>query len=288
MGRQYSYPILIAFTVVVFIIGILYFSWWEGSTAGVAVLLLGTLALRFAEKSESAVQIEMTAGASKVSFDPHQISPSQLAELVKALSPDKTFDDSDWIGRSIQSLKQGFIAIDAPDEMRVGATENVDVSIGTGHKKELLEELKKRSVHVEDIQTHTFMRVDLHGDAFGITSMDDDRNKVIAGDNATHWKFAVQPLRSGTHNLEVHAVARFYLPDTRGQEAYELPVVTRAVLIKVNPLYSFRTYVLNRDKSLIYLLVLLPIAGFVSQLDSVKAILTSAATAVNTFLKIHF
>jgi hypothetical protein len=200
----------------------------------------------------------------------------------------KVTDFSDWVRTSIESLKPGFMAIDAPDEMRVGVTESVTVSIGTGHQKAFIEELKKCSVHVEVIQTNTFMSVELRGDAFNISSFG-DRNKLVTGDKPTLWKFAVEPQRRGTHNLEVHAMARFYVPNTSGQETYDLPVVTRAVVIRVNPLYSLRSYVINREKRVTWLIVviLIGLIGAVSQLDSVKAILNSGATAVITFLKAH-
>jgi hypothetical protein len=37
--------------------------------------------------SQPPVQIELTAGSSKVSFDPRQIEPGDLAALVEALRP---------------------------------------------------------------------------------------------------------------------------------------------------------------------------------------------------------
>jgi hypothetical protein len=55
--------------------------------AGVVPAVLEVIKSVLSRPSQPPVQIELTAGSAKVSFDPRQIKPADLAALVEALRP---------------------------------------------------------------------------------------------------------------------------------------------------------------------------------------------------------
>ena len=55
--------------------------------AGMVPAIFEVLKAIVSRPSQPPVQIELTAGSSKVSFDPRQIKPADLAALVEALRP---------------------------------------------------------------------------------------------------------------------------------------------------------------------------------------------------------
>ena len=55
--------------------------------AGMVPAIFDVLKAIISRPSQPPVQIELTAGSSKVSFDPRQIKPADLAALVEALKP---------------------------------------------------------------------------------------------------------------------------------------------------------------------------------------------------------
>jgi hypothetical protein len=199
------------------------------------------------------------------------------AKLILPGQPAQTgggeLDAAEWVADQIRRLKTGRMEIDAPTESRVGRQEKVVVAIAKAeHDKIIAAVAEGRQLQVSAIKVNTFMRVELHGDAFDITPPP-RVDKVVPDDQAATWEFAIVPKISGVQTLTIHAVVRLRMPDGGAPEYYEMPPVERQVLVRVDRMQMFRRFFARPFVKFATIVWggIVAIGGFVFGLDPVKA-----------------
>lgn len=149
---------------------------------------------------------------------------------------------ADWVAEQIRLLKTGRMEIDAPKKGRVGREERVTVAIAkVEHDRIIASVAEARQLQAYAIKVNTFMRVELHGDAFEIKAPS-IVDKLIADDQPALWEFRIVPKESGPQTLMVHAIVRIRLQGG-GEEYYELEPQRRQIVVSVGPIQAVKRFV---------------------------------------------
>jgi hypothetical protein len=128
----------------------------------------------------------------------HDLGPNNI--LAKILKPTETIK---MLGQELSSLPTGDIVLDAPKEMRVGDTRQIDANVGINVPKDILE--KKVSATTQQIkgqaQLSSVMIASLTGDSFDIKRITSEEQTIAEG-FPTVWSWNITAKEEGNQELE--------------------------------------------------------------------------------------
>jgi hypothetical protein len=138
-------------------------------------------------------------------------------------------------------VTNGRVAFNAPDVMRQGRLERVDVAVGRheGLDATLLEMLRgPGKPRIETIETSPFMSVELKGRGFEVTPVQATGTEQLVHSTAL-WEFDVLPVLSGSQTLQLCVAMRIPIQD-QPVDRVSIPVLERQIQVAVAPLYISR------------------------------------------------
>jgi hypothetical protein len=186
-----------------------------------------------------------------------------------------------WIETEIKRLPLGHMAVNVADRMRAHRRERLTVAIGKAEKEQVIAAVGEAhgEILTDEVKVGSLMRVEVTGEAFDI-ERPERVDKVVVEGEATVWDYCVTPKRPGIHALTIRGIVRIRLASGE-QEYYELPVVERAVQVRVNAAHTLRQLAGLIFSKLFAALVFawglaFWVIDYVLKLDAVKAWISSA------------
>lgn len=171
--------------------------------------------------------------------------------------------NKDWslkINKEIIKLTFGQVLFNIPKLMKTGKKERIEVRISKDLNTDITKKLKgKGTPEIEISKVGEFMKVRLSGDHFKINELNEEE-QIVAEDTYTEWAWDVVPLKSKIQVLHFHVTIRLKIEGT--EEKRDYPVIDKEVYVKVSPVYSTKTFVVNNWKWILTAL-LLPLAGWI-------------------------
>jgi hypothetical protein len=177
-----------------------------------------------------------------------QIGPRRSAPRISvtpfrpSTPPVPPADAAAIVRSQIDQLLPGLVVFNPPTKMVVGIQEKVTVRIARGLAESTIKQrLEGRGVpQIVQVKVGTFMRVRLFGDGFNVSTHSDEA-QAIADNDLAEWLYDVLPIESGKKTLTLQIAVRFKLGSS--EEITNLPVLTRAIEVQVNPWWSTKTFV---------------------------------------------
>lgn len=145
------------------------------------------------------------------------------------------------------AVRDGLLVFNPPNEMRQGIPDRVEVGVvrSTALRDVLVDRLRGHGApQVQEIETSSFMTVELRGDAFKITSYSSPEQVVAP---AARWEFDVLPVKAGAQTLLLCVCLRLATPKLErfGEARKSVPVAEKTIRVRVNVPYSTRRFVAN-------------------------------------------
>jgi hypothetical protein len=140
-----------------------------------------------------------------------------------------------------RTLRQGILSFAAPDVMRQGRRERVEVGIARVEESAADLESGFRTKHQrvsESVQTADFMTVDLVGDAFLIISLSPTTQPVAP---TAHWEFEVTPVRTGAQTLTLKGTSLVTIGGI--ERTIAVPSFDREITVDVDVVYGLRRFI---------------------------------------------
>jgi hypothetical protein len=137
----------------------------------------------------------------------------------------------------VSSKMAGRLLFNPPEKMRQGEHEAVTVRISGNQESDLTSRLEHGpKPTIEQIAVMPYMTVRLSGEAFKIKALMPE-NQFVSEKGFTEWRFDVQAIDSGIHNLDLEVGVRVKLKS--GTEEYSFyPTYERTVTVEVDRGYS--------------------------------------------------
>jgi hypothetical protein len=161
---------------------------------------------------------------------------------------------ADWVRRALkEAVQRGLLVFNPPDEMKHGRKERVEVGIA---RSAALREALTAGLHghgepqFEEIDTSSFMGVELIGDSFEITPL---RLPEQIVEPLARWEFDVLPKQAGLQDLILSVYLRVVLAkrtEINGQ-GLTVRVLERKIRIRVSVRYSTRRFLVSNWQWLI-------------------------------------
>lgn len=159
-------------------------------------------------------------------------------------------DPSTVLEAEMKKLVPGQVLFNAPEEMKVGVKERIEVRIAKNFPGDLTKGLKGRGIPVfEEIRVNTLMKVRLRGENFHIEILSHEE-QLVADAEFTQWDYDVTPLKSGTQELLLTVTVRIKVPDY-GEEKRDYPVYDKQIKVEANRLFSLVNFIKNNWKWLV-------------------------------------
>lgn len=113
------------------------------------------------------------------------------------------------------------------------------------HTEEEFEDLlegfsEDEKLDLENIPVSDRMKVELGGEPFHITSLQDPNEQMVFDEEYAEWDFEVSTKEVGTHTL--YLIITAFLSDGDMNEPKPLPFLSKEIIVKVNPLYSTKIF----------------------------------------------
>ena len=152
-----------------------------------------------------------------------------------------------------------------PQEMKVGDKVRVVLRVlpmqegvdETTVEATLTAGLEGESVpEIEPILVGILMDASLHGDAFSISPLNRDP-QLVATDAPTEWAWDITAVKSGLQELDLVVNVRV-LVARAGVRGRDLPVITKTVYVRVNPIYTTGVFVGKYWYIILALLISIP------------------------------
>ena len=167
---------------------------------------------------------------------------------------------SEALQKALDGLQVGQVVYNPPDTMRVGVKERVETRISIDKDADLIISLKGRGdPKSEEMIINELMKVRLSGDDFSIIPLNEEE-QIIAAKGFTEWAWNVTPTRSGEKTLHLHITLRLKMDHT--EEKKDHPVLDREIVVKVNLVYSIKSFILKYWKWIVTALIL-PLIGWI-------------------------
>lgn len=177
-----------------------------------------------------------------------------------------TIEKPEWyeiLQEELCRLPMGKIVFNPPDVMKLGIKDRIEARITRDIHKDLLVSLKGRGVpQSEQLKISELMKVRLSGNDFNIISLNEEE-QIIEKTGFTEWAWDITPKDSGKKVLHLHVTLRIRLPF--GEERKDHPVLDREIVVKVNPVYSVKVFLVSHWKWIVTALML-PLIGLVWKL----------------------
>jgi len=172
------------------------------------------------------------------------------------------FDDKpewyDVLQEELSRFPMGKIVFNPPSVMKLGVKDRIEARITRDIKKNLLESLKGRGIpQSEQLKISELMKVRLSGHDFNIIKLNEEE-QIIDKTDFTEWAWDVIPKKSGKKTLHLHVTLRIRLPF--GEERKDHPVFDKEIVVKVNPTYSVKIFIVSYWKWIVTALIL-PLIG---------------------------
>jgi hypothetical protein len=157
-------------------------------------------------------------------------------------------DDEAILDRQLKKLRDGQLALQAPDQMQQGQTQTVTARIAfedIGAK--ITSGLTGPAPTVEPAKVGSLMKVKLvpeQQDAFQITPQSSEE-QVIKGKPYAEWVWAVTALKSGPQKLTLFATVNLKL-EGRGEKSYEVTPIKKDIVVQVS--YTYVVLSVLKDK----------------------------------------
>lgn len=170
-------------------------------------------------------------------------------------------DLSEIVENELKKLSPGRFLFNVPQEMKVGVKERVEARIAKNFTEDLSIGLRGHGVPlIEEIKVNTLMGVRLNGRNFDIKALSHEE-QIVTGEGFTQWDWDVVPLKSGDQLLSLVVTVRIKIPDY-GEERKDYPVFDRQIKVKVNPVYTIKTFIESYWQWII-VTILIPLIGWV-------------------------
>lgn len=153
-------------------------------------------------------------------------------------------DAASVVREQLNKLTEGALLFDAPEEMTVGESARVQLSLadqaaviaaGQTITEALIEGLEiSGTPTVEPIKIGTLMKARLSGDGFDIKLLSSSEEQPVGGSDATVWAWSVVPKRAGDHKLSLLVTVRIQVPGI-ADETKDYPVKDKRIRVRVNP-----------------------------------------------------
>jgi hypothetical protein len=175
-------------------------------------------------------------------------------------------DQPEWhelLKEELRRLPFGKIIFNPPDVMKVGVKNRIETRITRDADINLLTSLKGHGIpKIEELRISELMKVRLSGSDFNIIHHNEEE-QVIEEAGFTEWAWDATPRRSGKKALHLHVTLRIRLP--YGVEKKDHPVLDRDIVVKVNPAYTVKIFIVSYWKWIVTALIL-PLIGLVWKL----------------------
>lgn len=242
--------------------------WWVvGGTAiiAIAVVLIWVWRIRYrwryrvrhqySQKMSSAgrdifINKKMDSNNTRIIFDKDQ----------DIWHPDDKPEWYDVLQEELSRFPMGKIVFNPPSVMKLGVKDRIEARITRDIKENLLESLKGRGIpQSEQIKISELMKVRLSGSGhdFNIIKLNEEE-QIIDKTGFTEWAWDVTPKKSGKKTLHLHVTLRIRLPF--GEERKDHPVLDKEIVVKVNPTYSVKIFIVLYWKWIVTALIL-PLIG---------------------------
>jgi len=202
---------------------------------------------------------------------------NQLPSPVATASPIGTPTNiDDLIRKRIEELQTGQLAFNPPKEMVQGTRERVEARIAPKDIGPLITAgLKGKGIpEIQSIPVDTKMKVVLYStrpDAFDIKIYGEEEKIVSPRLDRpyTDWEWDVTPKASGDQELHLKATVRMTIPGVADQQAFEVPVIDKAVHVQVSYPYLAKDFLSDKDTLKWFLggvsSVILTLIGFINR-----------------------
>ena len=144
----------------------------------------------------------------------------------------------------LAGLPMGRVVFACPAEMRVRATERVEVRISSDPNSNLMAGLRERGIALEQsAKIAPVMKVTLIPEgrsAFDIQSLSEGE-QLISSEGFSQWVWSVTPLQAGIHNLDLTVNVVVNVPQL-GAQKRQIPVLTQTVKVRADPVFAARQF----------------------------------------------
>jgi hypothetical protein len=167
---------------------------------------------------------------------------------------------TDFVGDAFNRLPSGWIVYTVPNETRVGNGELVEARISRNITDELYKDLRSRGIprlgKIEKIGTRMRPVLMAENDSsFQIKAKFPEvtADRPIIG-NYTEWVWDIMPLIDGYQKLKLDVYASVDIPPYPSYY-HPYPVFEKTIIVKVNPLYTAKSWLWANGTWLVGLLV---------------------------------
>lgn len=154
---------------------------------------------------------------------------------------------NDLVRKYISELSKGFLIFNPPAIMRVGKSYELQAIIGKS--KEIIDTIKKDIGTMDEISVGAIMGVRLSSLDFLISNINEEFQYISDIETAS-WKWIVKPLKKGVSKIYLKVSLRIKI-EGYDDEIKDAPLYERAVLVKINPVYTINTFVCENWKWII-------------------------------------
>jgi hypothetical protein len=172
------------------------------------------------------------------------------------------------LSQVLNALPQGRMVFNPPQEMGHGEKERVELRVlplsdsidETQAQATLVAGLQGAGTpQVQALRVGTVMKARLSGDGFEITPLNDEE-QVVSSDTFTQWAWDATALRAGEQELNLLVSVRVFAGEL-GERGRDLPVITKGVQVRVDPVYSIQAF-LSRNWQWLATTLVLPLGGW--------------------------
>lgn len=158
-------------------------------------------------------------------------------------------DAEQLVDMEIENLDQGRFLFNSPTEMVTGKKYRIELRIVRDslvdsdlfYEATLSADLQGLGTpQVESLQVGNYMKAKLIGSDFEIVPLNEDE-QIILGRSYTQWAWNVTPQRSGNLDLNLTISVKIMYAGEVGMKDH--PVITKQIMVKVNPAYSLSHFI---------------------------------------------
>jgi hypothetical protein len=142
----------------------------------------------------------------------------------------------DVVHRAVNRLPTGSLTFNAPSEMRVGETRDMEAVVSRKAHDKIAQALRGGGIATTvRLKVAPTMAAQLLASdrEFHITALQPDVPLVFGPDGKIHWFWRIEPLKSG-RNLEMQLILQAVFEAGGRNDTKRLNAITRAVVIRVN------------------------------------------------------
>ena len=176
-------------------------------------------------------------------------SPPPEATVTPVTLPTATLDLNAILAEAMNQLPEGRMLFNPPQAMSLGEKVRVELRVlrvEEGVPEPVVEATLKPGLRgpgtplVEPLKVGTSMKAKLSGDGFDVVPLNEEE-QIVAGDRFTQWAWDVTAIESGQKELNLTVTVKVIVEEV-GEKGRDLPVMTRTVQVRINPVYSIKEF----------------------------------------------